>query len=81
MPTLKKRKNLYISPKHLTIDFNALTFLAENKKPQVFQEVLIAEKAFYSAMDAIGVRNQWIEEHIIPNLYKFTLKKKKHKKI
>lgn len=55
-----------ISPQHLTIDLDSLSFLADYKKPQVFQEINLAQRTYFSAIDALNVRNKWVEKFFDP---------------
>ena len=52
----------FVSPLHLELDLRSLSFLAEHKKPQTFHQLFLAQRAYYSALDALRIRNEWLEK-------------------
>src|SRR5574341_260300 len=59
-----KLTSSFISPVHLKLDLDSLSFLAEHRKPQVFHDIHLAQRAYYSAIDALDVRNSWLEKFL-----------------
>jgi hypothetical protein len=55
-----------VSPIHLNIDLDSLGFLADSKKPEVFLEINLAQRAHFSAIDALDIRNKWVEKFFVP---------------
>lgn len=53
---------IFLSPVHLKLDLDSLSFLVNHKKPQVFHNINRAQRAYFSAIDALEIRNRFLEK-------------------
>ncbi len=53
---------VYKPSSHLSVNFESLSFFLAAKEPNILMQIQVAERCFYSAMDAIDVRNQSMRE-------------------
>jgi hypothetical protein len=58
----KKMVMFFQAPSHLSIDFNALSFLLMTDHPNLVQDLYLAERSYQTAISSLELRNKAVEK-------------------